>query len=313
MLNTTTAPNLRFLLPTLCVLAAGCNTDERPKPSSLGNADSITQLNTLLSARSQELQTVTTEKDTLIATLQTAMSLSHDIESLQKEIDRKPVRRGAKTSEALPAWDAQVREQISDVRARIKEQREALARASERLKALAKKNTALAAQLAQSLQTIELLQADNQQQAAHIQQLSLRIEGLERDKTQLLAETRAKGDTIGVQRDDLNRVFWIAGTKDQLRKLGVIKQQGGKSLLVTRVGETFTPGNDLNPTLFQALDKSRDSRIVLPDDAVYEIVSPQNVAYATPTTPKPRQVRGQIVINDKRFWDNSPYLILMRR
>jgi chromosome segregation ATPase len=306
----------RFSVLVVLAVAAGCSSDKpgsgAKQASKLDKSDSIVALNTQLKARADELQKVSVEKDTLITTLQTAMSLTREIESLQKEMVTRSGKKSAKTDEGVITWDAKVRSQINDIRKRHRQLRDALARANARLKEMTATNTAMAAQLEQAMQTITQLQADNAQQAGRIRELAARLEGLEKDKSQLLAVNKMKTDSIDTLVSDKNRVYWISGTKDSLKQLGVIKQQGGRSLLITRVGETYTPADGLNPAVFHVLDKSHDNQIALPDNADYEIVSPQNVAYAEPVVPKKRRVKSQLVIKDQKFWDNSKFLILLR-
>jgi Mg2+ and Co2+ transporter CorA len=225
---------------------------------------------------------------------------------------KKPAGKSGTGDEGVITWDAKMRSQVNDIRKRHRELTDQLARANMRLKEMTAKNTALATNFEHALQTIEELQVRTAQQATQINDMVARVGGLEKEKTELLAVNKMKADSIEGLVLDKNRVYWIAGTKDSLRKLGVIKQQGGKSLLLTRVGETFTPGDGLNPALFTVLDKSHENQIALPDKAEYEIVSPQNVAYAEPIAPKKRRVKEQFVIKDARFWETSKFLILLR-
>jgi hypothetical protein len=290
--------SLQLALLAFVAIASGCSSDGSTLAMWRSKADSIGVLNTQLKARAEEAQQASVEKDTLITTLQTAMEIASEIEKLQKEVVGKPART-SKNAEGVVSWDVKVRSEIADIRKRHREMRDQLARAQTRLKEMSAKNTAMATNFEHALQTIEELQAKTAQQDVYIQELVTRIGGLEKENLELVT--------------DKNRVYWIAATKDSLRKVGVIKQQGGKSLLLTRVGETFTPGDALDPALFHTIDKSRDNQISLPDNAEYEIVSAQNVAFVDSVIQKKRRVKNHFTIKDPKFWDNSKFLILMRR
>jgi hypothetical protein len=273
--------------------AAGCGTAEGGTLALWrGKADSIAAVNS-------QLEDASADKDTVIESFQVAMSVAGELDQLEREVGGKSAGKGGKGA-ASRSLDARMHSEIVDIRDRHRALIAQLATTTAHVKELSAKNATLAANLAGALQTIDSLQAQVARQDARIQELVAQVGGLQSENLALVTEA--------------NRVYWIAGTEDSLRALGIIKPQGGKRLLVIKVGGTFVPGDTLDPARFHAIDKSRDDRVVLPDSsAEYEIVSPQNIAYVAAVLPNSRRVKGRFAITNPKFWDNSKFLILLRR
>ena len=49
------------------------------------------------------------------------------------------------------------------------------------------------------------------------------------------------------------------------------------------------------------------------DASRYEVVTPQDLKYASGLDEKGRYVSGKLAINDTQFWANSRYLILVKK
>src|SRR6185503_1291067 len=98
---------------------------------------------------------------------------------------------------------------------------------------------------------------------------------------------------------DHNTVYFVAGTRAELVKKGVLVPQGKKRFLVAGP-RAVVPARDLDPSLFTRIDRTTDSTIFLPD-GVYKIVSQQNPAYVSPELSKGSKIGELKIEQPDRF------------
>jgi hypothetical protein len=276
--------------------------------------DSLGALTRAMNRNSRTYQRLSEEKDTLIATLETAMLLFNELSDVERDIV------GAESERAegeLEAWDDRVRGQLQRLRTRYAELGQELERAEQRLRSLQSSERTMRESLTQALQTAAQLRADNERKQAMIDELSARVATLTTERDAAVALSQARSDTIVNLEVERNTVYWIAGTEEELKAMNVVQTVGGRQLVFTRVGETLArnPGADLGR--FNVVDRRSTELIDIPDTGEYEVLTQQNFGYADQQTIRMdgqrRLVRGELRIRDPRFWDQAPVLILVRR
>jgi hypothetical protein len=116
--------------------------------------------------------------------------------------------------------------------------------------------------------------------------------------------------------DSLNTVYYVIGTKEELKERGILVEEGGSRVLFVlwRTGRTLAPARSLDPHLFTAVDRRQAIEIALPDtSAEYRIASRQNLdALATPRKHgKFTNVGSLQIASPEDFWRNSRFLIIV--
>src|SRR2546428_6676272 len=105
------------------------------------------------------------------------------------------------------------------------------------------------------------------------------------------------------------------GTKDGLRKTGLMGREGGSRSLCSRGkgGKTTQPARELDPAAFHAIDKTKVTEIPFPDDKPYRIASRQDVrGLATPPGDHGEITGDRLKIADPdEFWKTSKFLIIV--
>jgi len=134
---------------------------------------------------------------------------------------------------------------------------------------------------------------------------------LKGQNSQLVVQNAALTDTLKTQVGENNAVFYVLGTKDELKQKGIIEEQGSKFLFFG--SKTLVPAWHLDPTAFTKSDGRELAEIPLPkNDTWYRIVSRQNVSGLADPATRDGKVKGALKIsNPREFWATSKFLIVV--
>ena len=134
-------------------------------------------------------------------------------------------------------------------------------------------------------------------------------------QTVRIAELSGRVDTLSGQLGELtndhNAVYVVVGTRQELIEKGVIVPEGSKRFLAVG-SRPVAPARDLDPSVFTRLDRRTDRTIILPDGE-YRIVSRHSPSHTiSDATTKGTLVGALSIEEPERFWNGSPFLILMK-
>jgi hypothetical protein len=118
-------------------------------------------------------------------------------------------------------------------------------------------------------------------------------------------------------RDSLSTGYYVIGTREELKKKGILTEQGGGRVLfiLWRTGKTLQPARNLDPDLFTPIDTRRVTQIPLPAArGEYQVASLQDLDYiaeerhnnkysGTPTL---------TITSPVDFWRTSKFLIIIK-
>jgi hypothetical protein len=141
------------------------------------------------------------------------------------------------------------------------------------------------------------------------------IDSLKGENTALLAVNTALKDTVNDLSLRENTVYYVIGTRDELKSRGIIDETGGSRFLfiLWKSGKSLQPARNLDPSAFTAIDMRQVTTIPLPDSTKqYQIASRQDLsALATPPDGDGK-LQGSVQISaPTRFWSASKYLIIV--
>ena len=272
-------------------------------------------------AQLEELQLVSATKDSLYNDLAATTRLVADINTELATIRSQSKDLNAVTSPESPlsASDerAKVLERVKELTNRVRQSESNLRSTRQRLASLNQVSDEMRAQLAVFETTVADLNQMVEGQKATIAGLEAELGALRATNLQLATEKSALIDTVADLTERDNTVYYVVGTRKDLKEQGIIEETGGgRWLLVTRTGETLVPAANLTPDQFTKIDKRLVTDIPLPNTSkTYEIVSTQNLEYLEPDSRQGnRRIRGHLRINSpEQFWAPSKYLILVER
>lgn len=153
---------------------------------------------------------------------------------------------------------------------------------------------------------VENLKVSIQDREQSIAQLESRVQGLETavaEKTRVITE---KEGTIGEQQKQINTAFYIVGTRDELKKKGIITDEGG--FLWGLLGSTTVLASAIDQSSFIPIDKTTDQTIRV-QGKVDEILPHRNEGLFAMGQPGKDETEIAIV-SPERFWQDR-YLVIV--
>ena len=297
------------LLLLMIPMLFACDSKAKQQLVVLANADSLRQ-DSLLNVKNQLLN------DMLVST-----QFINDINAEIAKARSLPKAKNA-TALATPAEAAQIKEDRNDVLSKIRlvvsrlDATDArLAKIRREATSLAQHDTTLMQQITQYEQTIADFRqtVDNQKKEfqAIIDQQNVQIASLRGQVDTLNTTKAALVDTVGQLTEQKNTGYYIAGTRDELVRDGVLVEEGHKQFWLVG-NRRVEPARTLDSTAFTRVDIVKDTAIALPDGE-YSIFSRQDAQYTKPFTMKDGKIAGGMyIINPRAFWAPSKFLILMK-
>ena len=210
--------------------------------------------------------------------------------------------------------------QIRDLTARLTESEQRLEESRLRVRRLSGQSDSLDTMVQQFEASITNLQTILDTQQATIDQLNARVYALRAENEELAREVVALvdtvltlEDTVSAMQDRENTVYFVVGTKNDLKERGLVVEEGKKFLFFGK--KALVPSRDLDIEAFTAIDKLEQLQIAVPDSTKkYRIVSRQALAYLDTETDKDGKFSGSLVIGEPvEFWEPSKYLIIVEQ
>jgi hypothetical protein len=132
----------------------------------------------------------------------------------------------------------------------------------------------------------------------------------------LRVQNVALTDTVANMSVRENTVYFVVGTRDQLKQKGLITEEGGARVLwiLWKTGTTLQSARELDPALFTPVNKRLLTEIPLPHAAGrYRILSRQDQSYLA-TQPDNGHFTGPTlrIASPEDFWRNSKFLIILQ-
>ncbi len=133
----------------------------------------------------------------------------------------------------------------------------------------------------------------------------------------LRGQNVALTDTVANMSVRENTVYFVVGTRDQLKQKGLITEEGGARVLwiLWKTGTTLQSARELDPAQFTPINKRLLTEIPLPYSAGrYRILSRQDQTHlATQRDQGGRFTGPTLRINSpEEFWRNSKFLIILQ-
>jgi predicted nucleic acid-binding Zn-ribbon protein len=188
---------------------------------------------------------------------------------------------------------------ISDIGSALRDNRKKISDLQARAKGL---HTQMA-----SLNTlIDNLKKSLEEREQSIAQLQGRVQGLENtvaDQTKTIGE---KENTIHDQQQRINTAYYVVGTRDDLKKKGIITDEGG--FLWGLLGSTTIMTGNVDESNFTAIDKTKDQTIQV-NGKIEEILPRRDASFFAMA--QPQENRSELNIKQPDGFWQSKYLVIV--
>jgi len=246
-----------------------------------------------------ELEQVNAQKDSLMQEVALSSSLLTDINVELAKVRVRNNRLKVSSESPITASRDTMIAKLRYVVTRVRETENALNQSRQRIKNL----TALSDSLRATLDsTVGNLQTVIATQKTTIDLLTERVNELTTENVAL--------------RDSLSTGYYVIGTRSELKKKGILTEQGGGRVLfiLWRTGKTLQPARNLDPSLFTAIDTRQVTQIPLPSGKrEYRVASLQDLSYIA----EQREhnvysgVSNLTITSPADFWRTSKFLIII--
>lgn len=268
-------------------------------------------------AKLEELALVSAQKDSL---MQEVVRHTRVMSEIGAELAKVQGVVLAPESPALQAAvnDDSILQEIHDLTVRVGQSEQELEESKARIRRLASRSDSMGKVTTEFESAISNLQSIVKTQKTTIEELNTRVHALRQENEELAREVVALVDTVLTLEDTVssmaeraNTVFYVVGTKNDLKDRGIVVEEGSKFLFFGK--KALVPARQLDTTAFTAIDKLAQHEIELPDSTrEYRIVSRQALAYLETATDKHGKFKGPLVIGEpEAFWGPSRYLIIV--
>ena len=255
-----------------------------------------------------ELEVAAAQKDSLMQEVAVTTRLLSDVAAELTKVQVRGRRLRVSSETPMLAQRDTMIQKLRYVVARVDESERRLNESQKRIAGLTQLSDSLRSTLDSTVTTLQGI-LDTQRET---------ITSLTEQVTALQTENVALKDTVAHVTERENTVYYIIGTKEELKEKGIITEEGGSRVLFVlwRTGRTLTPSRNLDPSDFQVLNKRQTTEISLPDPAAeYRIASRQDLNYlATPPDDhgKITGVSSLQITGPEYFWRNSKFLIIVQ-
>ncbi|HEY3220296.1 MAG TPA: hypothetical protein VGJ80_06165 [Gemmatimonadales bacterium] len=246
-----------------------------------------------------ELETANAQKDSLMQEVAISSRLISDVNAELAKAKIRNNRLHVSSESPITASNDTLIARLRYVVTRVRETENALNESRQRIKNLTTLSDSLRATLDSTVGNMQTVIAG---QKTTIDLLTDRVNALTEENVAL--------------KDSLATGYYVIGTRDELKKKGILTEQGGGRVLfiLWRTGKTLQPARNLDPRDFTAIDTRQVTQIPLPSaTAEYRVASLQDLDYVAEQRDhnKFSGVPSLTITSPADFWRTSKFLIII--
>src|SRR5438876_1846870 len=246
-----------------------------------------------------ELESANAQKDSLMQEVAISSRLISDVNTELAKAKIRNNRLHVSSESPITASNDTLIAKLRYVVARVQQTESALNESRDRIKNLTSLSDSLRATLDSTASNLQSVIAS---QKTTIDLLTDRVNALTEENVAL--------------KDSLATGYYVIGTRDELKKKGILTEQGGGRVLfiLWRTGKTLQPARNLDPRLFTAIDTRQVTQIPLPSArGEYRVASLQDLSYVAEerNNNKYSGVSSLTITSPVDFWRTSKFLIII--
>jgi hypothetical protein len=264
-----------------------------------------------LQARIDSLQQAANERDRVVQEMAQDARMISDISAELAKVQVKGKLNVASESPGQASRDSVVA-RVRYIATRLNANESQLRSSERRIRGLSSLSDSLRNTLTATIANYDSVVAA---QRTQLVAFASQLDSLKGENTALAALNTALRDTVGDLTVRENTVYYVIGTKDELKNRGVIDETGGSRFLfiLWKSGKSVVPARNLDPGAFTAIDRRQVTTIPLPDSTkTYHIASRQDLTALATQPDADGNIKGSLQIaSPAKFWASSKYLIIV--
>lgn len=245
---------------------------------------------------------LTTQNQTIEAEYNQAVATINEVENTLKSIQETEgmmsVNPENGNSKELVDNMVQVKQQLEQSRAKIAELEEKLAKSKRDNGALAATVRRLKEEIARKEEAILALQAQVEQLNGQVTNLNTQVTGLKDELAEANRVNEENLATIAGQTNEINTVYYVFGTKKELKQKGILAKRA-----VLR--------NEVSTTVFQTADKRELKSLPLNAKKAVVLSSNPIGSYEIVTGEDGKKVLN--ILDSNKFWNITDYLVILTK
>jgi len=279
----------------LCtLLVLGCNNDREELQKQLTDArNARASLQQDISDRDAYFEEVMKSVNDVYASLEKARIKEGQLKKSSTNPEGPPQYTNAQSRDRLI-------QNITEIGTALQDNRKKIAALESRMKQFK-------GQIAGLNTLVENLKASLAEREQSITQLQAKVEGLQATMAEKTKQMEEKDALIGDQIRTINTGYYVVGTKDELRKKGIITDEGG--FLWGLLGSTTVMSPDVTPSSFTPIDKLKE-KLIRVDGHIEEILPHRNADLFAATQKEQEKTSELSITSPGRFWQEN-YLIIV--
>ncbi|MCF0210160.1 MAG: hypothetical protein HUK18_02410 [Bacteroidales bacterium] len=273
------------------VLFASCGKKEMEQ--KLVNQKAVQDsVQAALDAKNNEVESLFAQLNEIEENLNTVTSKYTNVEALRNT-----------SGEINQDRRTRIQSQIQDINEILNQNKEKIDNLTAQLKKSQSNNKNLTAFIEKLQARIAEQEEEIQLLTTELQKKNITINSLNKNLDELSRQNREKDEHIIKVEDERNSVYYIIGTKSELKNLGVVNSSGG----FLGIGKKTNVASDSDLADYTKIDARRVKEIALPGKKIQILTSHPSTSYEL-NGDKPTQ----LTIKDANsFWAKSKFLVIL--
>lgn len=200
--------------------------------------------------------------------------------------------------------------QIANIDEMLATNKKKLAELQSKIGSLGTKNTQLNEFVAKLEERIASQESQISELMAELENNKIIIGNLNRNVSDLTASNQRKDETIAAQTAEANRAYFIVGSYNELKDLGIVSKSGG----FIGIGKKQSTTSDMATEHFTMIDRTKVTTITVNKKNAKVVSNHPSNSYELVTDDNDEKVTAYLrILNPTEFWQYTKYLVISTR
>lgn len=204
----------------------------------------------------------------------------------------------------------EISNQIANIDEMLADNKKKLADLNSKLSALGKKNTQLEEFVARLQERVDSQEKQINDLLSELEKKNVVIADLNRNVDNLTASNQQKDATIAQQTAEANKAYFVIGTADELKNLGIVSESGG----FLGIGKKSNASSEMDTKHFTVIDKTKVTTITVNMKRAKVKTNHPASSYELVPDANDEKVTAYLrILDPAAFWKYTKYLVISNK